>query len=357
MCQLLKITATTNFFLEDKKRKTMKPSNVKLALTALIRKAPERAVFLWGPPGVGKSDVVKSVADNLSMQLKDIRAILLDPVDFRGVPSVKNGTTIWNVPDFLPKSGKGIMFLDELNAAPQSVQAACYQLILDRQLGDYTLPEGWVIIAAGNREGDKAVVNRMPTALANRFIHIDFAVDLDDWQEWACSHAIRPEITSFINWRKELLHSFDPKSSEKSFPTPRSWAFVSDVLGTDMPKIVEYDMVQGTVGEGAAAEFMSFLTMYRDLPDPAQVLANPTKAAIPQKSSVLYALTGAIQRIVTAKDGPNLFKLADRIADEVTSGGAEFGLLLVKGSLKSCADLLETKPYIDWTTKHAKEFI
>ena len=174
----------------------MKPSEIaySLQLLTLIQKP----AFLWGAPGVGKSQVVAQVAAALGLRLIDIRAVLLDPVDLRGLPTVEDGKAAWAIPAFLPENGAGILFLDELNAAPPLVQAACYQLVLDRALGEYHLPEGWSVFAAGNREGDRAVTSRMSSALANRFVHLSFEPDLDDWSRWAMGPGdLRSEVVAF----------------------------------------------------------------------------------------------------------------------------------------------------------------
>ena len=155
----------------------MKASAVLKALQSLLKS--RQPGFLWGGPGLGKSSVVKQLAAQLSLPIQDVRALLLDPVDLRGLPFLgKDGRSHWATPDFLPKDGAGVLFLDELNAAPAMVQAGCYQLVLDRKLGEYTLPDGWAIVAAGNRDSDRAATNRMPTPLRNRFVHLEFEVDL-----------------------------------------------------------------------------------------------------------------------------------------------------------------------------------
>ena len=161
----------------------MKASAVANALRTLV--AAHQPAFIWGPPGVGKSSVIAQLARSLNLSLRDIRALLLDPVDLRGLPYVADGRSRWAIPEFLRADGAGILFLDELNAAPGMVQAAFYQLVLDRRLGEYMLPGGWVIIAAGNRDGDRAYTTRMPTPLRNRFVHLDFEVDAQEWSEWA----------------------------------------------------------------------------------------------------------------------------------------------------------------------------
>jgi MoxR-like ATPase len=159
----------------------MRPSQIVSALNLCLD--VQQPVMIWGSPGVGKSDTVKQTAEKRNIDLIDLRLSQLDSVDLRGVPSVdrERRRTDWNSPSILPYEGKGILFLDEINSAPQGVTAAAYQLILDRRLGDYVLPEGWNIIAAGNRVSDRAIVNQMPTPLKNRFAHLYFEVNNDDW--------------------------------------------------------------------------------------------------------------------------------------------------------------------------------
>ena len=162
----------------------MKASSVAHALSVLIN--ARQPVFVWGGPGVGKSSIVRQLAQSLEQTLQDIRALLLDPVDLRGLPFLgTDGRSKWAAPEFLPQGGEGILFLDELNAAPAMVQASCYQLVLDRKLGEYTLPDGWAIVAAGNRDSDRGATTRMPTPLRNRFVHLEFDVDVQEWCEWA----------------------------------------------------------------------------------------------------------------------------------------------------------------------------
>jgi MoxR-like ATPase len=179
---------------------------------------------------------------------------------------VSDGRSKWATPEFLPQNGSGILFLDELNAAAM-VQASCYQLVLDRKLGEYTLPDGWAIIAAGNRDSDRAVTTRMPTPLRNRFVHLEFEVDVQEWSEWAIQAGVRPEVIAFLRFRPELLSAFDRDAN--AFPSPRSWEFVSrilDSLGSQLNPAIEHEVIAGAVGTGAATEFSAFLRMSESCP-------------------------------------------------------------------------------------------
>ena len=192
----------------------MKSSSISVALPSLME--ARQPVFIWGGPGIGKSALVRQVAAQAGLPLRDIRALLLDPVDLRGLPFLgSDGRAKWAAPECLPQDGCGILFLDELNAAPAMVQAACYQLVLDRKLGEYSLPDGWAIVAAGNREGDRGATTRMPAPLRNRFVHLDFELDLEEWSRWAVAAGIRPEVIAFLRFRPELLSVF-----ERDAPSP-----------------------------------------------------------------------------------------------------------------------------------------
>lgn len=352
----------------------MKPSLIKESLQRLI--SIKQPTFIWGQPGVGKSQIVKQIADeyfadscgfisegynlrdkktgqftNKRPYLQDVRAVLLDPVDLRGIPRINgDGTAHWCPPDFLPKDGQGILFLDELPAAPPLVQASCYQLVLDRCVGEYHLPDGWSIIAAGNYETDRAVTHRMPSPLANRFTHLHFEVDLEDWVNWALSADIRTEVIAFIRFRPNLLHSFDPSKNEKSFPTPRSWEFISNIINTNLSTSIEYEVIKGTVGEGAAAEFVGFLRIFRQLPNPDLILLNPQSGDIPTDPATLYALTGALAARASQQTMERLCTYANRLPDE-------FSVLLIRDCVNKDKSAVNSRAFIEWASKHSDVLI
>ncbi len=327
----------------------MKASQIARALEQLIES--KQPVFLWGPPGVGKSQVVSQTAVRLGVQLIDIRAILLDPVDLRGLPKISSeGVSQWCVPAFLPRSGEGILFLDELNAAPPLVQAACYQLVLDRKLGEYELPAGWSIIAAGNRETDRAVTHRMPSALANRFVHLDFDVDFEEWLAWAKKVGITAEVIAFLRFRPALLHDFDPDKSGKAFPTPRSWEFASRIIaGARYPDLLT-EMLTGTVGRGAASEFAGFMKTWQELPDPQEIIAHPDTVQIPADPAVLFAICELMGRIATMDNREKLLCFADRLP-------SEFSVLLVREAVRHCAELAGSEDFARWAVRHANVLV
>src|SRR6201988_1370213 len=206
----------------------MKPSKLYEALHSLIgERVP---LHIWGPCGTGKSQIVGQVASDLEYEFLDVRAVQLDPVDLRGLPRISSDQTEWVPPKFLPTSGRGILFLDELTSAPQMTQAGCYQLVLDRRLGEYRLPDEWVVIAAGNPASERGVHFAMPRPLRNRFVHLELEPDFEDWTKWAVKSGIRPEIIAFLRFKPSLLHDADATSDANAWPTPRSWEMASSVL-------------------------------------------------------------------------------------------------------------------------------
>ncbi len=275
------------------------------------------------------------------------RALLLDPVDLRGIPW-RDGSdrTRWAPPAFLPPTddpGRWLINLEELPSAVPLVQAALYQLVLDRRVGEYELPEGASLIACGNREGDRGVVHRMPTPLASRFVHLEIAVDADDWLAWGAANGIAPEVLFWIRMRPDLLHSFDPQTKEKAFPCPRTWEMVSGIVNrrAGLDAGVERALFRGTVGEAAAVEFAAFLKVWRELPHPKAVLDDPENAMVPENASALIALCGALYRMADDITLDAIVTYAQRLRREV-------GEFLVGSCIRRDPDLQRTPAFIRW---------
>ena len=262
----------------------------------------KRPVMIWGPPGSGKSDLVASICNEYeNSYLIDVRLPLWDPTDIKGIPhynSVEN-TMNWAPPNELPSKEFAAnydviwLFLDELNGAAPAVQAAAYQLILNRRVGTYELPDNVVIVAAGNRETDKGVTYRMPKPLTNRFIHYEIRVDFEDWLNWATSNDINPDVVGYLTFAKSDLYNFDPQSNDRSFGTPRSWAFVSEMLEDTAGFTDEEvtDMVAGAVGEGLALKFKAHRAVASKLPNPTLILKGEINSLKTKEISALYSLS------------------------------------------------------------------
>ena len=322
--------------------------------------------MIWGAPGTGKSACVQQAAQATGMDLIDIRGSQLDPVDLRGVPWRDGEITRWAPPAFLPRADAEptLMFLDELSSVTAMVQAAMYQLCLDRRIGEYELPTSARILAAGNRAEDKAVVHRMSTALASRFIHLDMRVDVDAWQEWALSGGasaggsnsanLKPldeqspfavEVIFFLKWRPDLISTFDPKSRELAYACPRTWEFVSRLVNAGLTgsSTIEMALLRGTIGEGPAVEFAAFLEVFKSLPPPESILADPHGASIPDKPDVLIALCGALARLGETHnmDALTAFAMRNDMRPEI----AEF---LITSATKIHPTSRYTKAFVQW---------
>jgi hypothetical protein len=244
---------------------------------------------------------------------------------------------------FSKRRRNGLLFLDELAQAPPLVQAACLQLTLDRVIGEYRLPEGWSVVAASNRQEDRAGAHRLISPLLNRFIHIDLEVSHDDWQGWAVQAGVAPEVRSFLRYRPTLLFQFDPTTNRRSFRTPRSWEFVSQVLPHTSEDLL-LPVVAGCVGEGPAAEFVGFARLYKELPDLDQVLAQPSTTLVPREPAVLYALVGALVERCRQGDQALLsgfVTYATRLPDE-------FGVLAMRDALAISPRLISLPQAQSW---------
>ena len=260
----------------------------------------KRPVFLWGPPGIGKSEVVAGITEELGGHMIDLRLGQMEPTDLRGIPffNKNNEKMDWAPPIDLPDEELAsqypivVLFLDEMNSAAPSVQAAGYQLILNRRIGKYRLPDNVVIVAAGNRESDKGVTYRMPAPLANRFLHLEMRADFESWQTWAVNNKIHQDVVGYLSFAKQDMMDFDPRSSSRSFATPRTWTFVSEFLQDDDATPAELtDLVAGLVGEGLAVKFMAHRKVAGQMPKPEDILSGKVKEHKVKEVSAMYSLT------------------------------------------------------------------
>jgi hypothetical protein len=294
-------------------------------------------LMCWGKPGVGKSEGVRaSLAQLLTStgltfegpgyragkseaatcdRLVDIRLSQYDSVDLRGIPVPHAGMTVWHAPVTLPFKGNPnfseddipiYLFLDEINSAAPSVAAVAYQLINDRSVGEHRLMDNVVVIAAGNREQDRGVTNRMPTPLANRFTHVEVDVDVDAWCYWAQENGLSPEGVAFMQFRKPLLCTFDPSKPDKAFATPRSWKkALTYFADQQMPDHIKQAAMTGAVGEGPAAEFWGFVDVWAKMPKMSDIEAKPDSVPVPGEAAMRYAVAVAISGTLTPKNtGP-----------------------------------------------------
>lgn len=298
------------------------------------------SVMLWGPPGVGKSQAVRQIAKeielntNKKVMVTDVRLLLFNPIDLRGIPTANEDKTlaVWLKPQIFQMDDSedivNILFLDEISAAPQSVQAAAYQITLDRVVGEHKLPENCIVIAAGNRVTDKSVAFKMPKALANRLLHIEVEGSFSSWRKWAVSSGINSKVLGFLSFRQNYLMGFDSSSEDLAFATPRSWEMVSNLLNTvsdDVDKM--YSLIAGLVGTGVAVEFRSWAKVYNQLPDIEEIFSGKMPS-LPKSADALYALTASMTAY--AREHKNdMLKIANsiRYADRMPP---DFSTVLMK---------------------------
>lgn len=317
-------------------------------------------VMLWGPPGVGKSQLVRQIARQQKVKVIDIRLSQMEPSDLRGIPFRIEDTVEWAVPSLLPNINrhgeKGILFLDEINAAPPTVSAAAYQLILDRRLGEYEVPEGWVIFAAGNRQGDRGVTYTMPAPLANRFSHYEFDVHLDDWVAWAWRNDLDERLIAFLRFRPELLFDFDPAHNPVAFPSPRSWEFCHHALQKfQQPEELLSGALQACVGPAAGIELKAFIDNLHNLPDVDAIIAGQD-VAVPQGIDLQYAVaTALVGRAINVHDQDN----ADKVLGNILNYAGKFpqkemGVMLVADMHRAIgASLFDVPEFPSWATQIA----
>ncbi len=317
----------------------MRPSHLKIILDNEFASSTEghhTPVMIWGPPGVGKSQLVAQVAEHHDVPLIDIRLSQLEPSDLRGIPFRNENRVDWAIPNMLPSDSRhgqhGILFLDEITSATPAVSAAAYQLILDRCLGDYTVPAGWVIFAAGNRQGDRGVTYSMPTPLANRFTHYNYDVNVDDWVMWAHQHGIDERVIGFLRFRPELLFDFDPALDPVAFPTPRTWEFAHHALHkfAANPTILA-NALRACVGDAAGIELNAYVENLANLPNIDAILAGESED-VPESIDLQYAVAASLVGVaskIASDEAAYEFKIGNILDYASRLPQREMGVMLV----------------------------
>jgi hypothetical protein len=315
-------------------------------------------VMLWGPPGVGKSQIIAGIAARHGAPLIDLRLSQMEPTDLRGIPFRKGDNVEWSVPAMLPDAARhgpaGILFLDEINAAPPTVSAAAYQLILDRRLGEYVIPEGWAIFAAGNRQGDRGVTYAMPAPLANRFTHYDVEANLDDWISWALNQGIDARILGFLRFRPDMLFNYDAAHNPMAFPTPRSWEYAHRALQKfgDRPDLLT-DALQACVGQACGVELKAFIDNLENLPDIDGIL-DGSVGEVPKGIDLQYGVAAALVRRAKESAG-DVGKLANILKYARRYPQREMGVMLVTDLHRAVGKPLFAVPeFVDWANSVAE---
>jgi hypothetical protein len=322
-----------------------------------VSASPSTPVMLWGPPGIGKSRIVAQVAAAHGVPLIDIRLSQMEPTDLRGIPFRIAERVEWSVPALLPDASRhgprGILFLDEITSAPPTVTAAAYQLILDRRLGEYVLPDGWILFAAGNRYGDRGVTYVMPAPLANRFVHYEIEPHLDDWVAWAHAAELDERVIAFLRFRPDLLFDFDPARNAVAFPSPRSWEYAHRALAkfAGDPDLL-LPALQACVGQAAAVELNAFIEHMTELPDIEAILQGRCRD-VPETLDLKYGVAAAVVRgALQARgepDAPRVFGNALRYAKVFPE--RELGVMLVSDLQRGVGKpLLGLPEFSEWAS-------
>ncbi len=339
-------------------------------ITANISLCELPTPFFWGPAGIGKSEGVYQLADIIrdktgkNVVVTDVRLLLFSPVDLRGVPVAdeEKHFTNWLMPKIFDMN-KGadyinILFLDELSAAPQSVQASAYQICLDRKIGEFKLPDNCIVIAAGNRTTDQSVSYKMPKALCNRLMHFNIISDYESWRAWAVENEISDKIIAFLALDNSRL-CVEPESSDLAYATPRSWAFASTIL-KNMSDDVHgaYPLIAACIGNDNALEFEAFCRGYANMPSISDVLSG-TFTELPKTHDIMFAMVSGLIATIKGKGEELTVEELDNACDYATRFPRDFCMTFMKDLLnvsKASQKLIKCQSFQLWLSKN-KRFI
>ena len=315
--------------------------------------------MVHGSPGIGKSGIIQQVANKYKLKVIDIRLTQMDPCDLNGF-IFKNGDKADYLPikllplatDPIPEGYKGwILNFEEVNSAPIAVQAAMYKIVLDRLVGQKAIHPKAMMCCSGNLVTDGAIVNRMGTAMQSRLIHFHLVIDYKAWLNWANDKDIDYRIISFINFRPDLLHNFDPKHNDFTFASPRTWEYASKLIHKQQ-HLTHLDMLlmAGSLGEGVAREFISYTGLFDKIHTIDEILANPTGLTIPDDPAIKYAYTGILSKNVDSTNVDRAIKFISRL-------DIEFGILTMVPLIKKQPDLSTLACVADWKSKHLHSMV
>jgi hypothetical protein len=309
-------------------------------------------------PGMGKSDIIRTIATKFKLKVIDFRVSQCEPVDMQGYPGVLDGRMTFHIPEYFPIEGDTVpdgydgwlLFLDEFNSGNKQTEAAAYKLILDREVYKYKLHPRCLIAAAGNLTTDRAIVNTQSTATTSRLTHYRMRIDHKVWVDWANGHNIDHRIISLIKFKPELLHRFDTSTNELTFPCPRTWEFASKVI-TNKAKIdhITKTRLAGTIGEGAAVELATYSEIYQNLPTIEQILKNPKSGwKVPKEPSEQYAVTTMLAHNSAPDNIDKLIVAINRLP-------VDFQVITFKDIYKR-TPILKGHPVIkEWIATHSSE--
>lgn len=323
----------------------MKTTDLATTLTAVLQAPENMSIVILGKPGIGKTAIPAQVAEKLGLECRVINLSTKESVDLLGLPHIKDGQTTWASP--LPKSGRGVLILDELTSAAPDVQLAAHHILWREKNSDLELGEGWRIIATGNEAQHKTVYRALSGPIRAGRVHIiHLEEDAEQWAKFATDRGIRPEVVAFIRWRPELLASKEIPA-EGSYTSPRSWESASRVLSLNLPIQLEREMLTGTIGDSATTEFTGFLRTVRDLPSIQRVMANQAKEAIPTSTSLQYALVSNLAYHTN--------RTQESAMEYIARMPAEFAMLYIR-DIRDHYDISTDKQVRQWIATHKSIF-
>lgn len=339
---------------------SLKPSQITDFLRGVLKAG--LVPYIHGSPGVGKSDIIRAIADYFNLKLIDFRLSQCDPTDLNGFPVMNNGRSTYAPNESFPIEGDKLpvkpdgtpydgwlLFFDELSSASHAVQAAAYKILLDRQVGDKNLHERVMMAGAGNKETDNAIVNTMSTALQSRLVHAVMEHDNKDWQVWAAGAGIDTRITAFLEFKPHQLYTFDPEHSDLTFACPRTWAFTDKLLKQfdlkQSPSIAKAALA-GSLGQGTAHEFAAFCELFGKIPKISDIVANPMGIPVPEENGHRYALAGSIAAHIDSKTAGPLFDYLNRMS-------VEYQIVALRSAIRRDMTIAQNPNILSWAVKNA----
>lgn len=302
------------------------PTMKSMILHLGVRK--RRPLWFRGRSGIGKTEAIHACGAEIGAVMCDIRVSQYESVDFRGIPDVQAGTTVWNLPATLPFKGNPkfdedgptiLLFLDEADQGEPSTSAVCYQLVQERRVGEHILMDNVVIIAASNLQTDRGVHNRVPSPLNNRFTHAEVVGDVKSWSAWAARKPLPATVIGFLNFRPELLHTFDSDNPQIAFATPRTWENAADdFVDPLLPEDVRNAGMSGSIGEGPATELMAFAAIMDELRPIEDIIADPTGIPIKDELDIQWAMASHVAGNMNKHNAAPLHAFLRRLEPEMT---------------------------------------
>jgi len=323
------------------------PSQIKPLIVKTIKQ--NLVPYIQASPGVGKSDIVRSIAEEYNLKLIDIRLSQCEPQDLQGlIAYTEDKSKFKYVPLDLfpieesPKGYKGtLIFFDEFSSASLSTQAAAYRVVLDKEVGQYKLAPNTFIICAGNLITDRAIVNRLSTAMQSRLIHLELEVSTQEWLKWAMLNNIDPRIIAYINFKPNALQVFKPDHTDTTFPCPRTYHFLSLLIKDEPINIKTLPLIVGSIGESEGRQFKTFVEIFDELPTIEEIISDPINSKLSSKPAVMYAIGSLISYHITNNNAEQLFKYVDRMP-------LEFQIILLRQAFIKTPSLISSPSLTNW---------